>query len=38
MMQRGRKALQDFVGMDKFRQMSDLHVPFVGLLVGRHMI
>ena len=33
-----RKALRDSVGMDKFHQMSNLLVPFVGLPVGRRMI
>ncbi len=33
-----RKALRDSVEMDKFHQMSDLLMPFVGLPVGRRMI
>jgi hypothetical protein len=32
-----RKAVQDSVGMDEFHQVSNLLVPFVGLLVGCRM-
>ena len=38
MLRATRKALQDSVGMDKFHQMSNLLLPFVGLQVGCHMI